>query len=442
MQKTVLTKAVAVALATLGAGAAFAQSSVTIYGNLDVALDSAHKGQGDVNGTFFSLSPTSAAALSAPSTVTRVTSSISSVNALGFKGTEDIGGGYKASFVLEGQFQLDTGAQSGQDGRMWGRQAYVGLTTPVGEVRLGRQYAPMFYNFGFLTVEALGAADIEGSGLVVNNLQVRQDNQISYWLKAGNLMGALSYSPQAGVDQKVSSARVTTGNYTSTSGEIIGGAGSGATSEAAGSGGRGQSYGLLLNYTVLPELLVSGSYHGNKFGDAQLQTSSGFFLFDLNKYAGYALGAKYTVPGLGTQLSGIFHTGKYTMDDGENIKINTFALGAKHPIDNFAVGAQFAYSKFTNFTKGKDTAFMLIGDYNFSKRTKLYLRAGFVKDQRGDVVDTDNPSLTASGGAGISGGPGPLFTSLGSLETPFFSAAGANVDATTRVVAIGIRHQF
>ncbi|MFT3857934.1 MAG: hypothetical protein QM742_10695 [Aquabacterium sp.] len=47
MQKTVLTKAVAVALATLGAGAAFAQSSLTIYGNLDVAVDNVHKGQGN-----------------------------------------------------------------------------------------------------------------------------------------------------------------------------------------------------------------------------------------------------------------------------------------------------------------------------------------------------------------------------------------------------------
>jgi len=219
MQKTVLTKAVAVALATFGVGAAFAQSSLTIYGNLDVAVDNVHKGQGDASGTILAAT----ASVTAPSTVTRLTSSISSVNALGFKGTEDIGGGYKGGFVLEGQFQLDTGAQSGQDGRMWGRQAFVSLTTPYGEVRLGRQYAPMFYSFATATVEALGGADIMGSGLIVNNLQVRQDNQISYWLKAGDLTAAVSYSPQAGVDQKVSSARVSTGTYTSTSGEIIGG---------------------------------------------------------------------------------------------------------------------------------------------------------------------------------------------------------------------------
>jgi len=58
MQKTVLTKAVAVALAALGASAAIAQSSVTLYGNLDVAVDNVHKGQGNISGTAFQTLPT------------------------------------------------------------------------------------------------------------------------------------------------------------------------------------------------------------------------------------------------------------------------------------------------------------------------------------------------------------------------------------------------
>lgn len=439
MRKTVSTKAVAVALATLGAGASYAQSSVTLYGNLDVALDNAHKGQGDVSGTLYTLSTPSAAALSAPSTVTRLTSSISSVNALGVKGTEDMGGGYKSIFILEGQFQLDTGAQSGQDGRMWGRQAFVGLTTPIGEVRLGRQYAPMFYSFATNTLEALGGADMQGSGLVVNNLQVRQDNQISYWLVAGPLTAVVSYSPQAGVDQKISSNR---GQQTAAApnGQVVGGASAGT--EAAGTQGRGRTVGLYVNYLALPELALTASYHGNKYGDAQLVTSTtGAVLFNLDKYASYVVGAKYTVPGWGTQVAGNYHSGKFTMDSGENIKVDTMSFGIKHPIDNIAIGAQLAYSKFSNFTKGKDKALMLMGDYNFSKRTKLYLRAGVVKDERGNVANTENAALNTAG-LGVAGGPGPLLASLGSLETPFFSAAGSNLDATTRVVAIGIRHQF
>lgn len=435
MQKTALTKALALALVALGTGAACAQSSVTIYGNLDVALDNVHKGQGDVSGTIYSTSTS----LSAPSTLTRVTSSVSSVNAIGVKGTEDIGGGYKANFVLEGQMQLDTGAQSGQDNRMWGRQAYLGLTTPVGEVRLGRQYAPMFYAFYFDTVEVLGGADIQASGLVVNNLQVRQDNQISYWLKTGGLLGVLSYSPNAGVDQKISSQR---GQAAGTAvGQIVGGATAG--NETANSGGRGKTWGLLLNYQAMPELLINGSYHFNDFGNAQLVLpgTTVYTLFDLDKYTGIQLGGKYTLPDVGTQFSAIFHKGKFSMDSGEHIGVDTWALGVKHPINNFAIGAQIAYMHFTNFTKGKDKSLMLIGDYNFSKRTKLYVRAGFLKDERGDRAPSENATLNAVG-AEIAGGPAPLLVGLGSLETPFFSGAGANIDATSRVIAIGIRHQF
>lgn len=456
MQKNVLAKAVAVALATLGAGAAFAQSSVTFYGNIDASVDSVHKAQGNIAGTLYQVlpavvaanggAPTAAttatgaalakgynAAYADKSTVTRLTSSLSSVNSLGVKGVEDIGGGYKGNFVLEGQFQVDTGAQSGQDSRMWGRQAYVGLTTPMGEVRLGRQYAPMFYAFAFTTVEALGGADAQGAGLVVNNLQVRQDNQVSYWLKTGGLTGALSYSPNAGVDAHISSNRGQAAG--AANGQIVGGQTAG--NEGTGNGNRGQSVGAFVNYAVDAALMVNASYHGNKFGNADLLVAqTGTSLFKLDKYAAYSLGAKYIVPGMGTQISGIYHTGKFTMDSGENVKVNSIALGIKHPIDNMAVGVQLAQAKFANFTHGKDTTLMLIGDYNFSKRTKLFVRAGYVKDSRGDLANTETAGLQ------LAGGPLPLLTGLGALETPFFSAGGANIDATTRVVAVGIRHQF
>ena len=438
MKKTAMTKAALLALATFGASAAFAQSSLTIYGNIDVAVDNVHKGQGNVSGTTLAAlaasNPAYAAGFVNKSTVTRLTSSVSSVNALGFRGVEDLGGGYKGGFVLEGQFQVDTGAQSGQDSRMWGRQAFVSLTTPGGEIRLGRQYAPMFFTFAFTTVEALGGADIQASGLIVNNLQVRQDNQVSYWLKTGGLTAALSYATNAGVDAAVSSSRGQAAG--STSGQIIGGQTAG--NETPNSGNRGQTFGLFVNYAFDPGFLINGSYHSNKFGNAQL-ISGPIVWADLDKYEAYALGAKYTVPGAGTILSGIFHHGKFTYDSGNNDgpKINTWALGVKHPIGNFAVGAQFAHSEFTNFTDGKDTSLMLIGDYNFSKRTKLYIRAGYAKDEAGS-----NAAPGRSTAGVVRGGPLPLLTGFGSLETPFFSGGGANVDATTRVVAIGVRHQF
>jgi len=433
MQHSTLYKAAILALASLGAGAAMAQSSVTMYGNIDAALDSSSKGAGNVTGT--AIPATSS--LAAQSHLVRVTSSVSSVNAFGVKGSEDIGGGYKANFVLEGQFQIDTGAQSGQDSRMWGRQAYLGLTTPVGEIRLGRQYAPMFYSFATTTVEALGGADLQGFGLIVNNLQIRQDNQISYWLKTGGLTAAVSYSPQAGVDTRVSSARGQSAG--SSVGQIVGGATAGT--ETADSGNRGQSIGLFVNYAFDNGLLVNGAFHQNKFGDAVLGMVSGTTfipLYLLDKYTGYDVGAKYVVPGWGTQVSGIYHAGKFDMDSGTSIKTSTFSLGVKHPIGDFAVGAQYTETKFTNFTKGSDKAVILIGDYNLSKRTKIYTRFGFAKDDRGNVTGTDVYGAAVP----VAGGPLPLLTGFGSQETPFFSGAGANIDDTTRFFAVGIRHMF
>lgn len=436
MQKPTLIKAVALAVAALGAGAASAQSSLTIYGNLDVAYTNVNKKQGDVSGTVLP-----AASFAAKSTVSGITSSVSSVNALGFRGTEDLGGGYKGNFVLEGQMQLDTGAQSGQDGRMWGRQAFLGLTTPYGEVRLGRQYAPMFYTFAGTTVEALGGADLQGVGLVLNNLQVRQDNQVSYWLKAGGFTGAVSYSPNAGAATRISSARTVNGSITSTSGQIVGGVSAGTEDDTE----RGRSYGLFLNYAFPFGLMLSGAYNQNEFDGAGVgPATSAANYFVAGTYTSYVLAAKYTVPNVGTVISGQWHEGELETGpaagagvDLGDIKTRTYSLGVKHPIGNFSIGLQLSRTEFTNFTEGKDTAFMLIGDYNFSKRTRLYIRAGQMKDDRGNVT------ATGPGGAlTLAGGPFPLLTGLGNLETPFFSGGGAHIDAKTTVVAVGIRHQF
>lgn len=419
MQKNVLSSLIAAGLA-LSAGAAMAQSSVTLYGLIDVSLDNVHKEAGkSISGVPL-----------ASTTLTRVSPSISAQSMIGFKGTEDIGGGYKGSFVLEGQFSADTGAQNGQDSRMWGRQAYVGLTTPVGEFRAGRQYASIFYAFASTTVEAIGAADLMASGLIVNNLQVRQDNQLSYWAKTGGLTASVSYSPNAGVGPKVNPLRVGSGGSDS-AGQIVGGASAGTENDTS----RGRSFGAFANYALDTSLSLTGGYHFNNFGDAVLVTSGGATLMNLNKYHGLALGAKYTVPSLGTVVATNFHLGNFSNDAGpvDGPKVQTFTVGFKHPIDKFAVGAEAVYSRFTNFTKGKDVGMMLAGDYNASKRTKVYVRAGFINDIAG------KPSAAT---LNFVGGPMPMLTSLGSVEVPFFANGGANTGATTRVVSLGLNHSF
>lgn len=103
-------------------GAACAQSTVSVYGLVDVGIARETGG--------------------AAGAVTKLTSGIANGSRFGFKGKEDLGNGVAAVFVLENGFDATTGAM-GQGGLLFGRQAYVGLEGPQGALRLGRQYTPI-----------------------------------------------------------------------------------------------------------------------------------------------------------------------------------------------------------------------------------------------------------------------------------------------------------
>jgi predicted porin len=121
------------ALAALGtfAGAAHAQSSVTLYGIVDAGLVYAN----NIGGQH--LYGTSAGNLQG--------------DRWGLRGTEDLGGGLKALFVLENGFNAFSG-KLGQGGDEFGRQAYVGLSSQFGTVTLGRQYDSVVDYTGALEV--------------------------------------------------------------------------------------------------------------------------------------------------------------------------------------------------------------------------------------------------------------------------------------------------
>jgi predicted porin len=73
---------------------------------------------------------------------TKLTSGIASGSRLGFRGTEDLGDGLAAFYVLEMGINADTGVL-GQGGLGFGRQSMVGLQGGFGSVSLGRQYTPV-----------------------------------------------------------------------------------------------------------------------------------------------------------------------------------------------------------------------------------------------------------------------------------------------------------
>jgi predicted porin len=119
------------ALAVLGAfaGAASAQSSVTIYGLLDLAIT---KGNG---GT--------AANVGANGTSKAWTEKQSASSRLGFRGNEDLGGGLSAQFQIEHRFTPDDGVAANP---FWAGRTYIQLSSnDLGRVYLGREYTPAFW---------------------------------------------------------------------------------------------------------------------------------------------------------------------------------------------------------------------------------------------------------------------------------------------------------
>ena len=154
------------ALAVLGAfsSVATAQSSVTLYGTLDAA------------GRY----------VKADGQDRRLSLATDGINSsqLGFRGVEDLGGGLKAGFNLLAGVNADTGTTNS---KFFNRRSTVSLFSNLGEVRLGRDYTPTFWN---LTIfDAFGTNGL-GSSLNVRNGYggTRQDNTIGYFLP-GNLGG-------------------------------------------------------------------------------------------------------------------------------------------------------------------------------------------------------------------------------------------------------------
>jgi predicted porin len=119
MKKSLL----ALAALTAFAGAASAQSSVTLFGIVDAGV----------------------ARLSAGGkTKTGMTNSGYNSSRLGFRGVEDLGGGLQAGFWLEGQLTNDDGNAAGK--LNFQRRSTVSLMGGFGEIRLGRDYTPTFWN--------------------------------------------------------------------------------------------------------------------------------------------------------------------------------------------------------------------------------------------------------------------------------------------------------
>lgn len=128
-------------MATLAATTAFAQSSATLYGVVDTGYRSVESGSNKFSG---------------------LANGSNLSNRLGFKGTEDMGGGMSAAFVMEGDLVPSDGTASGFK---FLRQSTVGIMGGFGEVRLGRDYTPAFRVFGI--VDPFGTVGVGSAGNIL-----------------------------------------------------------------------------------------------------------------------------------------------------------------------------------------------------------------------------------------------------------------------------------
>jgi len=155
------------ALTVLGActGSVFAQSSVTIYGVVDMALQHENDGR---------------------QSKTTLDSGEYSGSRIGFKGTEDLGGGLHANFTLESGFAANNGAFASTT-RFFDRASWVGLSGGFGSVRVGRMSSPIFivadtldpFDAG-LTSGKAGQATSTSGMLGIFHTAFRTDNTLNY----------------------------------------------------------------------------------------------------------------------------------------------------------------------------------------------------------------------------------------------------------------------
>lgn len=144
-------------LALACAAPAWGQGSVGMFGLIDTYLDRSSTGS---------------------QSATRLQSGGIQGSRLGFRGSEDLGGGTKAIFLLEAGINVDDGGL-GQGGLLFGRQAFVGLSGAAGDLTLGRHYSPYFFT---LVTYGLGGGMAWGNASVyfTDQSPLRVNNSVSY----------------------------------------------------------------------------------------------------------------------------------------------------------------------------------------------------------------------------------------------------------------------
>ncbi|MGO4763331.1 porin [Cupriavidus sp. 2KB_3] len=326
-------KVFAVFAASVAANAVYAQSGVTLYGIADAGVE--YVTSAGRNGN----------------SLVRVSSGNQSGSRWGLRGVEDLGSGMKAVFQLESGFDIDTG-NSGQSGRLFGRDAYVGLQSQYGMLRLGRQQTAM-REFG-IAYDPTVIADKYGVLSIAPEFGARADNTVKYLATYGGLSAQAFYSFQS----------------------------NGA--EVAGSNVFGREFGGFVNYAAGP-YAVGIAYDDIHLGTPANQApvirrvsfGGSYAIGSAKVYAGYRLAKAYD----GAKLPGA-----QAADAGSNL----YWLGVIYKLTPAFSLLGTAYYQDFRKTGSDPWQFVVTGDYALSKRTDLYASLSY-------ALNKENSQLGVNG---------------------------------------------
>ena len=352
-----------IALAALAAaGAASAQSSVTLYGILDVNVG--YMTAGDRNGP---VAPTA----SLGESITRMNADGESNkygSRWGMRIGEDLGGGLKANAVLESGFSTDNGA-SGQGGRLFGRAAWVGLSSKsLGELRLGRQNTPSHEVMTFADPGDKGYA-----GNITESISIRRDG---FGGTATTDVNGIQLFNNYGT-RRDNMAQYITPNLAGFSGSLY---------VAAGEGTIARTEGGKLQYVSGP-LAIGVSYEqtddvalptgGTDSANKNLVVGGSFDLKFAKFYAGFNQVDDF---GQVTSATNGVTISSFIKD------VTAYTLGVSVPFGAFTVLGNYTSATY-DLSAGGDRdlqKFAITGEYAFSKRTAAYAqyqgKAGDLKD--------------------------------------------------------------
>lgn len=359
--------ALALAALAMGSSAAWAQSSVTLYGIVDAGVrytSNANPGT---------------------SKKTMVPGGMSQ-SRLGVNITEDMGGGLKGIANMEHRLNSDTGAVAATD--FW-RQVWVGMqSSDFGQIRLGRQYNILFDVYTSTFASFRYSPYIEAYKPEIGMaMAARQDNMVKYLVQVGNIYGEIQVS--AGEGQSGASAALPN----KTAGGLL--------RYSDGTWGLGGAYlqateqtGKKIKTTVLGgsytdgALYVHASWGENKYDAINGLITSATSVSDATSPFRVALSTR------GAYTSGLLGASVFNNNSMDINKRTMYMFGATYQLTpQLNIGANAWLTKQTHYGlalaplslstaaggSSKADFYAFVADYAFSKRTDAYFEMDYTK---------------------------------------------------------------